>query len=108
MIFIKEKFRKIYDCIILDEIDKNRDFSLNKLSSQLRCSKSIIIDRIETLIGDGFIDIANNGFILTESGRNIKLSAENYSYNIASLNDLNETLEYDWQKIYIPKEDVFN
>lgn len=105
---INKEFRKIYDCIILDEIGNNSDFNFNNISSQLRCSKSIIIDRIESLIDDGYIEIIDNCFVLTELGYKSRLSAENYSYDRKNINDFNLKCEYDWGKIYIPKADVFD
>lgn len=106
MKIINKEFIKIYDCIILDEIENN--FNLNKISSQLRCSKSIIIDRIEALIDEGYIEIVDNCFVLTELGQNMRLFAEKYSYDRKNIDDFNLKHEYDWKIIYIPKEDVFN
>lgn len=99
---------KIYDCIILDEIGNDFDFNINRISSRLRCSKSIIIDRIEALINEGYIDILDNRFILTELGDDIRLSAENYSYDRKNIDDFNLRQEYNWEKIYIPEDNVFD
>lgn len=108
MINYDEEYFKVYDCIILDEIGKNPDLSFNKLSTILRCSKSMIIDRIEEFIEKGLIDIDNEQFLLTEYGHEMRLSIENYSYNKACVNRPYTTEEFNWEIAYFPSEDIFD
>ena len=107
MINLDEEKLKTYDCIILNEIEKNPDFSFNKLSNILKCSKSIIIDRIEELIESGLIIIDNEQFILTDNGKQLKLTTKIYSYDMENITTIG-TDEFEWEIAYFPSEDIFD
>lgn len=108
MIIINNEYLAIYDGIILNEIEENNDLKLNQLSSKLKCSKSIIVSRIDDLIDKGYIEIFQNNFVLTQKGKSAKIPCEIFSYDTDNDRLSGETDMYDWQKIYIPPEGIFD
>ena len=108
MILIKSDHFEIYDSIILNEIEENNDLNLNQISSKLKCSKSIIVSRIDDLINKGYIKISENNFVLTIMGKSKKLSNEIFLYKNRDNQKLSNKSMYDWKRIYIPSKDIFD
>lgn len=109
MILISNEQLVIYDRIILNEIDKNPDLNINQLSLQLKCSKTILISRIDHLIDNGYIAISCRKFTLTPAGKAMKISDEIFPYkNNYSINECDNKPDFDWHIVYTPKDDIFN
>lgn len=99
-----------FDCILLNEINKNPHISFDKLSASLKCSKTIIIDRIESLLREESLILTQEGFILTQKGHFKKLDTTPYEKNFSedqhSQIDLKSTI-FKWDIDYIPDESNF-
>ena len=100
----------IFDCILLNEINKNPNVSFDKLSSLLKCSKTIIINRIELLLKEKLLYITAEGFVLTKSGQLKKLDSTPYNKGSApTLNTqaFSKSSSFKWDIDYIPDESSF-
>ena len=99
-----------FDCILLNEINKNPNVSFDKLSSLLKCSKTIIINRIELLLKEKLLYVTTEGFFLTKSGQLKKIDSTPYNkVSIPTLNtqDTSKSSSFKWDIDYIPDESSF-
>lgn len=101
---------RFFDCILLNEINKNPNISFDKLSASLKCSKTIIIDRIELLLREESLILTQEGFILTKRGHFKKVTTTPYekifSEGKHSQNDIKSPF-FRWDIDYIPDESSF-
>lgn len=94
-----------YDLMILNEIGKREKIEIDELSSIIKCSSYIIIERIEYLLEEDLICFDDDKFHLTPSGKNLSLP---YDFSFDINDNYEDDIEFDCHKFYLPSKNIFD
>jgi Mn-dependent DtxR family transcriptional regulator len=87
----------VYDRLILGYLYEHSDFSYDRLSQLLNCSKVFIDERLQQLRANEYIVITQNHIRLTKKGEKEKSDyPEAHPYDIHT--------HFEWDVLYIPDE----
>ena len=86
----------LHDRIILGYLAEHPDFSYNRLSKLLNCSKVMIDERLQLLIENEYVLVTRDGVLLTKEGKNEKI-------DFVQPTEPKKREEFIWDMLYIPE-----